>query len=120
MKSFIINKKTIIFGSNAKENTELVKKFKELETSTLWFHLSDLSSSHGFYTGDEKLSKEDLQIIGNILLKLSKITSGKNKMDICDIKNVEPTNTNGLVTISKSKKVLIKFINCFKLDDYKL
>lgn len=118
MKTFIVNDKKIYFGSNAKENTLLLKKFKEINPEGLWFHLSEISSSHGFYLGSN-LSKIDLRIIGNILLKLSKESGSKVNMDICKIADIIPTKTNGLVIIERSKKFRIKIINGFKLEDYK-
>ena len=117
MKLFNINKKIIYFGSNAKENTDLVKRFKESNPEGLWFHLCDVPSSHGFYLSND-LTNDELRIIGNILLKLSK-QEGKHNMDICKINDVSPTKTNGLVLIKNNKSVRIKVINCFKLDDYK-
>ena len=119
MKTFKINNKFIYFGSNAKENTELVKLYREYNPNGLWFHLSEQSSSHGFYLENEKLDKDEIRIIGNILLKLSKVISKNNKMDICLLKDVKTTKTHGLVIIKNEKIKVIKNIVNFNLDDYK-
>lgn len=120
MKTFIINKKQIIFGCNAKENTQLVKKYKEKYPNGYWFHLSNTSSSHGFYLDDIKLTSDDKRIIGNILLNLSKIKNGKYYMDICNLENVNLTKSTGLVSINNSKKFKIKLLYGFNIQNYQV
>lgn len=122
MKTFKINNKTIYFGSNASNNTKLVDLFKEYNPKGLWFHLSNNPSSHGFYLEDTNLEKDEINIIGNILLCLSKLNKNnkiKYKMDICSLHDLKTTKTAGLVKIKNEKIVVIKNIMNFNLEDYK-
>ena len=110
MKTFSINEKIIIFGSNAKENTTLLKTYQEFNPDGLWFHLSDYPSSHGFYLGGLKLSKEELRGIGNELLRISKYNKKEDKyyMDIVKLSDVRATKTVGLVEIRNERRFYIK------------
>lgn len=118
MKSFELNKKIFVFGGNSKENTQLINKFKDSNENYLWFHLSDYPSSHGFYKG-EILNNKEINFIGNILIKLSKIMEKNVKLNYTNLNNVETTKTNGLVRIINYKTKKIKKIE-FNLNDYKI
>ena len=71
MKTFKINDKIIYFGSNSRDNTHLVSVFKKQHEDATWFHLTNRSSSHGFYLSEDSLSNIEINVIGNILLSLS-------------------------------------------------
>ena len=118
MKTFKINDKIVYFGSNARENSHLVSVFQKQHQDATWFHLTNRSSSHGFYLPDEPLSNIEINIIGNILLSLSNETGKSNKITICPLKFVKTTKTPGLVNISKERTKRIHKINNFNSNDY--
>lgn len=120
MKTFKINNNIIIFGSNAKENTLLVNEYKNKLPDNLWFHLDSLPSSHGISISlENKLNSNEINIIGNILLFLSKIKNGKYYLTYCKLIDVIPLKSYGLVNIKNYNKKLIKKINNFSIEDYK-
>lgn len=118
MKTFKINDKIIYFGSNARDNTHLVSLFQKQHSDATWFHLTNRSSSHGFYLSEEPLSNIEINIIGNILLSLSNENGKNNKITMCPLKYVKTTNTPGLVNISKEQTKRIHKINNFNSNDY--
>jgi hypothetical protein len=118
MKVFLVNNKEILFGSNALENTDLVNSYKFTHPNATWFHLSNSRSSHAFCLQSEELNRSEKNIVGNILLALSKNTSKNQKMSFCKIKNVKSTNTPGLVNIKFFKEITIKKINEFDKNLY--
>jgi predicted ribosome quality control (RQC) complex YloA/Tae2 family protein len=121
MKTFNVNGKTIYFGSNAHDNSDLVNLYRSEYSNGYWFHLSNISSSHGFYLNDEILTKVEKNIIGNILIHLSNKTLPKNqKMIYCKLKNVKTTNKPGLVYTSNTSEISIKKIYNFNLCSYEI
>ena len=119
MKIFVINEKKIIFGSTAQENTDLVDSYQSKHPTATWFHLTNRSSSHGFYLGDGILDTSEINIIGNILLALSKEDGKNHKITMCQLNNIKITKTPGLVNITNDKQKRIMKINNFDLTDYK-
>lgn len=119
MKLFQVNNKIVKFGSNAQENSDLVTEYKESHPTATWFHLTNRSSSHGFYLGDGILDTSEINIIGNILLALSKEGGKNHKITMCQINHVKITKTPGLVNITNDKQKRIVKINNFDLTDYK-
>lgn len=114
MKTFNVNGKTIYFGSNAQNNSDLVNLYRSEYSNGYWFHLSNTSSSHGFYLNDEILTKAEKNIIGNILIYLCNKTLPKNqKMIYCKLKNVKTTEKPGLVYTSNTSEISIKKIYNF-------
>ena len=121
MKSLVLGNKTIYFGRNAQENSDLVDQHRINYPNGYWFHLSNISSSHGFYLNDEILTKVEKNIIGNILIHLSNKTLPKNqKMIYCKLKNVKTTNKPGLVYTSNTSEISIKKIYNFNLCSYEI
>ena len=118
MKTFKINDKIVYFGSNARNNTHLVSAFQKQHENAIWFHLTNRSSSHGFYLPNEPLDNIEINIIGNILLSLSNETGKNNKITMCPLKYVKTTKTPGLVNISKERTKRIHKINNFDSNDY--
>jgi len=119
MKTFNVDGKTIYFGSNAQENSDLVDQHRINYPNGYWFHLSNISSSHAFYLNNETLTKAEKNIIGNILINLSNKTLPKNqKMIYCKLKNVKTTKTPGLVYTSNTSEVSIKKIYNLDLSFY--
>jgi predicted ribosome quality control (RQC) complex YloA/Tae2 family protein len=112
MKEIIINNKTIYYGENAKENTDLVKQFQEDNVKGFWYHLNDLPSPHCFYLENINLSKNELIELGNFLLEKIKNKIPKNfkefYLDYTEISNVVTTKTHGLVFLKSSKQIRIK------------
>jgi len=119
MKLFQVNNKIVKFGSNAQENSDLVTEYKESHPTATWFHLTNRSSSHGFYLGEGILDTSEINIIGNILLALSKEGGKNHKITMCQINHVNITKTPGLVNITNDKQKRIMKINNFDLTDYK-
>jgi len=118
MKTFKINDKIVYFGSNARDNTHLINLYSKSHSNAIWFHLTNRSSSHGFYLSEDSLSNIEINIIGNILLSLSNENGKNNKITICPLKYVKTTNTPGLVNISNEKSKRIHKINNFLASDY--
>ena len=118
MKTFKLNNKIIYFGSNARNNSYLISVFQKQHNDAIWFHLTDRSSSHGLYLSREPLSKNEINIIGNILLSLSNENGKNNKITICPLKYVKTTKTPGLVNIKKETTKRIHKINNFNSSDY--
>ena len=119
MKLFQVNNKIVQFGSNAQENSDLVIEYTKSHPIATWFHLTNRSSSHGFYLGDDILDTSEINIIGNILLALSKEDGKNHKITMCQLNNVKITKTPGLVNITNDKQKRIMKINNFDLTDYK-
>lgn len=119
MKLFQVNNKIVQFGSNAQENSDLVIEYTKSHPTATWFHLTNRSSSHGFYLGDEVLDTSEINIIGNILLALSKEDGKNHKITMCQLNNVKITKIPGLVNITNDKQKRIMKINNFDLTDYK-
>ena len=119
MKKFLIDTHSVVFGSNAQENSDLVSEYKESHPTATWFHLTNRSSSHGFYLGEGILDTSEINIIGNILLALSKEDGKNHKITMCQINHVKITKTPGLVNITNDKQKRIMKINNFDLTDYK-
>lgn len=88
--------------------------------TAFWYHLANRSSSHGFYLDNESLDRTHHNIIGNILLALSKERGNFNKMSICQLKYVKTTKTPGLVNIQSCKELSIKRIHNFDASEYKI
>lgn len=118
MKLFQVNNKIVQFGSNAQENSDLVTEYKDSHPTATWFHLTNRSSSHGFYLSEDSLSNIEINIIGNILLSLSNENGKNNQITICPLKYVKTTKTPGLVNISKARAKRIHKINNFDSTDY--
>jgi hypothetical protein len=118
MKTFKIGDKVVYFGSNARENSHLVSVFKKQHEDAIWFHLTNRSSSHGFYLSEDSLSNIEINVIGNILLSLSNENGKNNKITICPLKFVKTTKTPGLVNINKERTKRIHKINNFNSNDY--
>jgi len=102
----------IFIGKNAKENSELVKRFQN--SSGVWFHLKDLPSPHIIILDTENtnskiiLNKQLLIYIGGLMKLHSKkaFACSKNlKMEYTEISNVKTTSTPGLVTLKKSPMI---------------
>lgn len=119
MKLFQVNNKIVKFGSNAQENSDLVSEYKESHPTATWFHLTNRSSSHAFYLGNDNLDTSEINIIGNILLALSNEHGKNHKITLCQLNNVKITKTPGLVNITNDKQKRIMKINNFDLTDYK-
>lgn len=118
MKTFRIGDKIVYFGSNARDNTHLINLYNKSHPNAIWFHLTNRSSSHGFYLSEDALSNIEINIIGNILLALSNEHGKNNKITICPLKYVKTTKTPGLVNISNEKNKRIHKINNFNASDY--
>ena len=119
MKIFVINEKKIIFGSTAQENTDLVDSYQSKHPNATWFHLTNRSSSHAFYLNEDILDASEINIIGNILLRLSNDNGKNHKITICQLKNVKVTKTPGLVNITNEKNKRIQRIKNFDSTNYK-
>tara|TARA_Y100000385_G_C12978227_1_gene587182 strand:+ start:724 stop:1086 length:363 start_codon:yes stop_codon:yes gene_type:complete len=119
MKLFQVNNKIVQFGSSAQENSNLVTEYKESHPGATWFHLTNRSSSHAFYLGDGILGASEINIIGNILLRLSNDNGKNHKITICQLKNVKVTKTPGLVNITNEKNKRIQRIKNFDSTNYK-
>jgi len=120
VKKFLIDTHQVVFGSNAQENSNLVIQYQTLHPNAFWYHLANRSSSHGFYLGNESLERTHHNIIGNILLALSKEHGKFNKMSICQLKYIKTTKTPGLVDIQNCKELSIKRIHTFDASEYKI
>ena len=110
MKEIIIKNKTIYYGENAKENTDLIKKFQEEGVTGFWYHLSDLPSPHGFYLAGELTKDEMIQLGQFFLLKIKNKIPKDIKtfyLDYTELSNIVTTKTSGLVILKSSKQIKI-------------
>jgi predicted ribosome quality control (RQC) complex YloA/Tae2 family protein len=110
MKQFTIHAQDCSFefviGSNANENTKLVKQFKK-ENDVLWFHLHNLPSCHGFLKINvkEKIPKTILKQCAHIIKENSKCPFN-SKVEFTNISNVKTTDTPGLVVLTKKPNII--------------
>lgn len=107
VKTYQLGQYFVSIGQNAKENTELVQKFKN--SSAIWFHLKDLTSCHILlYNADTNvpvvLNKELKIKIGELMRENVKYTS-KMKIEFIPVRYVKTTNTLGLVELLKKSTV---------------
>jgi predicted ribosome quality control (RQC) complex YloA/Tae2 family protein len=99
MKIFTINDITLILGTNAKENSQIVK---EASQNYYWFHLKRFPSPHLILNSSEP-SK-------NIIIKAAQFLKDNTKykhmtnliIEYTQIKNVKLTNIPGQVLLKKS------------------
>ena len=98
----------IKIGTNANENDQLVKQSNPEDT---WVHISEYPSAHGVIR-NEKKGKMPKKVIKRacclIKSKSRRCKSMKDLMfDVCLVKNVEMTDTPGLVSVRNVKHVYI-------------
>lgn len=102
MKEFIIDKIRIIIGENAKENTDLINKNKNID-HTFWFHLKDYPSPHLILFNDtSELNKETIIKCCNLVKLYSKKEYRYQRnigINYTKLKNVITTKTPGLVQL---------------------
>ena len=98
-----------VIGKNARENFEIID---DAEDHHMWFHIEGQSSGHIIAKIDEDLDKKTLRYIvkqGAVLCKqVSKYARLKNiNIVYARIRDVEKTDTIGMVHVSNPKNVAI-------------
>ena len=99
---------TIYVGENAKENDEIIQKSSP---NDIWAHISNFPSAHGVICNpsEKRVPQTILKRVCCIIKSKSSKCKSMNQLgfDICKIKDVERTNTPGLVNISNVKNIII-------------
>ena len=98
-----------VIGKNARENFEIID---DAEDHHMWFHIEGQSSGHIIAKIDEEVDKKTLRYIvkqGAVLCKQVSKYARVNNINIvyARIRDVEKTDTMGMVHVSNPKYVSI-------------
>ena len=109
MKQIIIDEDLNLLatvGTNAKENTQLVKETNLSNPSYIWFHLDGVPSPHLIVHSDNLEKKHIIQAATYVKSYSSSRYRNlhKIKVNYIEVKFVKPTPTMGQVTLLKKPK----------------
>lgn len=100
MKEYEFNEKKFVVGENAKENDNLIKKYKDINSKYYWCHLHESSSAHCIICSED-ITKKDLQFAKNCIQK----HNNNEKIIVCKLLGIRRTDTPGLVEIKKKEMI---------------
>lgn len=104
MKEFQNNNINFYVGKNAKENWEMLNKFKQ---NHIWFHLANFSSPYVIMDSDD-ISKINLIFGANLCKENSSYKNFKKiKIIYCCLKQLKKGSKIGEVIISGKKNYLL-------------
>lgn len=96
MKEIYINDNKAWIGNNARDNTMMIQKVRQLDKSAIWFHLESVPSAHIIvFINMENLNHQILSQIKQLILQKTKKAPTSQHMIYTQVINVHTSEIPG-------------------------